>query len=90
MACFIIITRRIFEVPKYRSLSESSRPLLIAFGWDDTLEDRFRHLEGSDEFNDLNKVQIHYFENSSLSLVVLDDDKLIGQSVICKLNDTTA
>ena len=59
------------------------------FGWGGTLEDSIRHIEASDEFDDMNNVQTHYFDNSGVFLAVLDDNKLIGSGVICKLNDRT-
>ena len=60
------------------------------FGWDGTLEESIRHFEASDEFDDMNNVQTHYFENGGLFLAALDDNKLIGSGAICKLDRTTA
>jgi putative acetyltransferase len=60
------------------------------FGWDGTLEDSIRHFEASNEFDDMNDVQTHYFENGGLFLAVLDGDKIIGSGAIRKLDDRTA
>ena len=51
------------------------------FGWDGSLEDSIRYFEASDEFEDMDNLQVHYFENCGLFLAVLDDDRLsvLGQ-----------
>jgi putative acetyltransferase len=60
------------------------------FGWDGTLEESILHFEASNEFDDLNNVHTHYFENGGLFLAVLDDEKLIGSGAIRKLDSSTA
>ena len=60
------------------------------FGWDGTLEDSIRHFEASNEFDDMDNLQTHYFKNGGLFLAVLDGRKLIGSGAIRKLDDTTA
>ena len=60
------------------------------FGWENNLEDSIRHFEASGEYDDMDDLQSHYFENGGLFLAALDDDKLIGTGAIRKLNDCTA
>jgi GNAT superfamily N-acetyltransferase len=60
------------------------------FGWDGNLEDSIRHFEACGEYDDMDDLQSHYFENGGLFLAALDDDKLIGTGAIRKLNDCTA
>ncbi|HVN14915.1 MAG TPA: GNAT family N-acetyltransferase [Anaerolineales bacterium] len=60
------------------------------FGWDGTLEDSIRHFESVGEYDDMDHVQTHYFENRGLFLAALDDDQLIGSGAIRKWDETTA
>jgi putative acetyltransferase len=60
------------------------------FGWEGSLEECIQYFETSDEYDDMNNVQTHYFENGGLFLAVLDDDKLIGSGAIRKLDSSTA
>ena len=60
------------------------------FGWDGSLEDSIRHFENSDEFQDMDNLQSHYFDNGGLFLVALDGPSLVGSAAIRKLTKTTA
>ena len=60
------------------------------FGWDGTLEDSTRQLETSGEFDDLDHVRSHYFDNDGLFLVALSDGGPIGSGALRKLDDRTA
>lgn len=60
------------------------------FGWEGGLDDSIRHWESSSEFDDVNHVEEHYFQNGGIFLVVLDDDKVIGSGAVRKFDETTA
>jgi putative acetyltransferase len=60
------------------------------FGWDGSLEDSIRHFENSDEFQDMDNLQSHYFDNEGLFLVALDGPSQVGSAAIRKLTETTA
>ena len=56
------------------------------FGWDGSLEDSIHYFENSNEFDDMDNLQTHYFDNSGLFLTALDDETLIGTGAIRKLD----
>ncbi len=60
------------------------------FGWDGGLEESIRHFEASDEFDDMDNLQAHYFDDRGLFLAIVDDEKLIGSGAIRRLDDRTA
>jgi putative acetyltransferase len=60
------------------------------YGWNGSLEDSIREFEASGEFDDMAKVQTHYFQNDGLFLAVLDDGTLVGSGAIRKLDPETA
>lgn len=60
------------------------------FGWEGALEDSIRAYETSAEFEDMEHVQSHYFDNGGLFLVALAGDKVIGSGAVRKLDPATA
>lgn len=60
------------------------------YGWGGTLEESIQHFESSGEFNDMEDVRSHYFDDNGLFLAVFDDAKLIGSGAIRKLDPETA
>ena len=60
------------------------------FGFNGTLEESIRHFEASGEFNDMDSVQSHYFENGGMFLVVLNGEQVIGSGGLRRLGTETA
>jgi putative acetyltransferase len=60
------------------------------FGFAGSLEESVRHFEASGEFNDMDNVGSHYFENRGTFLVVLNGKQVIGSGALRKLDDKTA
>lgn len=60
------------------------------FGFDGTLEESIRHFESSGEFNDMDNVQSHYFENRGTFLAVLNGEQVIGSGALRRLDAETA
>lgn len=60
------------------------------FGFDGTLEESIRHFEASGEFNDIDNVGSHYFENGGTFLVILNGEQVIGSGALRRLDGDTA
>lgn len=60
------------------------------FGFDGTLEESIRHFEALGEFNDMDNVQSHYFENGGTFLVVLYGEQVIGSGALRRLDAETS
>lgn len=60
------------------------------YGWEGSLEDSIRHFESTTEFDDMARVEEHYFQNDGHFLVVLDDDMVIGSGAVRKFDALTA
>lgn len=60
------------------------------YGWQGSLEENIRRFDSSDEFQDMDDVEAHYFQQDGLFLAVLDDNTLIGSGAIRKIDTVTA
>lgn len=60
------------------------------YGWTGSLEENIRRFDSSDEFKDMDNVEVHYFQNDGLFLAAFDDETLIGSGAIRKLDPKTA
>jgi putative acetyltransferase len=79
---------------KQEEIPAAKRVILsVAFnivGFNGTLEESIRHFEASGEFNDMDNVGSHYFENGGMFLVVLNGAQVIGSGGLHILDNQTA
>jgi len=60
------------------------------FGFDGDLEDSIRYYSSRGIYSDLDDLEAHYFNNTGMFLVALDDGQVIGSGAVRRMDADTA